>query len=112
MRSQEKKQTPNHCTNRSTLKRNIDTRHWLGVNIPDLDVAYVRFRPHILGDCAFSLTMNVKKTICKAEKTANPLMRVWDDHAASTREPLECSFGMLKNRFMVRKVGYKLQHED
>lgn len=52
------------------------------------------------------------KTTSQQEKTANPLLSVWDTRASPTRQHIECSFGILKMRFEMLKFGVRLHHED
>lgn len=97
---------------RSSLKRNIDDKTWLGDGIPDLVISGIPVRPYLVGDCAFTLDKNMMKTTTVREQQVNPVLRTWDSIASQTRKPVECAFGMLKNRFQALKNGIRLQHED
>lgn len=97
---------------RSALRAKIREGAWLGTETPDLVVGDVKIRPYLMGDCAFTLDTFMMKTSSKTEQNANPILKSWDPIAANTRKPIECSFGMLKNRFEVLRVGVKMLHED
>lgn len=97
---------------RSKLKDMIDKGEWLGGEVPSLKIGDVHVRPYLLGDCAFPLGTNMMKTTTSTQQSANPDLRIWERHAADTRKPIECAFGILKNRFMCLKEGLRLHHED
>ena len=52
------------------------------------------------------------KTASKTEIQCNSELQFWDSIASSTRKPVECAFGILKNRFPVLMNGVRLHHED
>ena len=52
----------------SELKRQISSGRWLGDNVPSLNILGTLVRPYLLGDCAFSLSVNMMKTTSKREQ--------------------------------------------
>ena len=96
---------------RSVLHQMITSGKWLA-NIPSLYIGDIEVRPYLLGDCAFSLAKHMMKTCSKDELAANPTLHEWEKRASSTRKPVECTFGILKNRFSALKTGLRLKHED
>ena len=92
---------------RSSLKRNIDNNIWLGDDVPSLHIAGVPVRPDIIGDCAFFLDIHMMKSCSEAEMNASPILRTWSSMASSTRKPIECSFGVLKDCFSTLKNGHR-----
>lgn len=97
---------------RSMLKKNIDDGVWLGAEIDNMDIAGVKVRPYLMGDCAFSLSINVMKTTSEKEQRCNPVLKEWEGPASCTRKPIECAFGMLKGKFAILKEGIRLLHEN
>lgn len=97
---------------RSMLRSNIDSEKWMGAAILDLVVSSIPIRPYLMGYCAFTLNVNMMKTASSREKVANPVLKHWNEIASQTRKPVECAFGMLKQRFLVVKKGVRLYHED
>lgn len=97
---------------RSTLKINIENGTWLGATVPDLMIANLAVRPYLVGDCSFQLSVNVMNICTEREKNTNPIRRIWDKVASTTRKQVECAFGMLKQRFPVLKEGVRLHHKD
>eukprot|EP00737_Agarophyton_chilense_P005228 gb/GEZJ01007528.1/.p1 GENE.gb/GEZJ01007528.1/~~gb/GEZJ01007528.1/.p1 ORF type:complete len:114 (-),score=5.75 gb/GEZJ01007528.1/:352-693(-) len=77
---------------RSSLKRNIDEGLGLGAQITVLRLADIAIRPYLLGDCAFTLNMNMLKTTTVTEQVVNPVLKHWDSIAIQTRKPVECAF--------------------
>jgi len=98
--------------NRSALKKKIDDGAWLGGDIKSLQIGDIQVRPYLLGDCAFSLQTNIMKSSSKQEIAADPSLASWDAIASATRKPVECAFGITKNRFPSLKYGIRLWDED
>ena len=52
------------------------------------------------------------KTTTTTQQEADQTIAMWEHIAAATRNPIECAFGILNNRFSVLKSGLQLHHED
>ena len=98
--------------NCSKLKRLIESDQCLGPEIASLRIGTVHIRPYLIGDCAFNLGKNVMKTATVRQLIGNADIRMWEKHATKARKPIECAFGILKNRFPVLSSGILLHHED
>lgn len=84
---------------RSYIKTALNSGTWCGAHIPSLHIVNAEVRPYIMGDSAFRLSSNVMKTSSRAEMARNPYLSEWEWRASATRKPVECAFGILKNRF-------------
>ena len=96
----------------SSLKSKMDNGTWPGKEIPSLFIDSIQVIPCLVGDGAFRLSPNVLKSFstkkscdCETKKLCNYLQ-------SATRMPVECAFGMLKNRFSSLKSGVRVWHED
>lgn len=97
---------------RSHLKSVLTTGEWCGETVPSLYIDGIEVRPYVISDCAFSLPKHVMKTSSKDELRANNELAEWDRGAATTRKPVECTFGILKNRFSTLSSGINMHHAD
>lgn len=98
--------------NQSRLKHMIDTGQWIGSEVPNLKIGRELIRPYLIGDCAFPLSSNMMKTTSTRQQAANPTLKIWERSASSARKPIECAFGILKNRFRRLLDGFFLRNED
>ena len=80
----------------SELKRQISSGRWLGDDVPSLNLSGTLVRPYLLGDCAFSLSVNMMKTTSKREQKVDFDLKEWEKVASRARKPVECAFGTLK----------------
>lgn len=96
----------------SRLRSLITSGEWLGADIPSLTIGDVDIRPYLIGDCAFRLTRHMMTTTSSTQQAAQPPLARWEVVASMTRKPIECAFGILKNRFACLKLGIRMHHED
>jgi len=80
-------------------------------NIKSLQIGTVEVWPYLLGSCAFALQKNMMKSSSKVEIAADQDLATWDTIASPTRKPVECAFGITKNRFSILKYGIRYKHE-
>lgn len=97
---------------RSNLRKMMDSGQWCGSDIPSLFIDGIEVRPYIMGDGAFTLSSQLMKTCSKAEMAKSQDLVGWETRASSTRKPVECAFGILKNRFSTLSTGVMLENED
>eukprot|EP00171_Calliarthron_tuberculosum_P002949 IDg2949t1 len=97
---------------RSRLKGLLSSGKWCCPDFPSLLIGIIEVRPYIMGDGAFKLSPSVMKTCSKDEIAANPHLAEWEKRASATRKPVECAFGILKNRFSTLLHGLMFEHED
>lgn len=97
---------------RSKLHHLIQSGMWCGQDIPSMKIGGVDIRPYIMGDGAFALTPRLMKTCSRSEMESSAQLAEWEKIASATRKPVECAFGMLKNRFTTLMNGVMLEHED
>ena len=97
---------------RSRLRTLINRKQWPPAHCPSLQIGNVSVKPYLIGDCAFSLEEHMMKTMTVVQQRNRQEFRLWEHHASQARKPIECSFGILKNRFMRLKDGIYFHHED
>lgn len=90
----------------------IQTGSWLGNDVVSMWIGEAKVRSFILTDCAFPLSRNVMRTTSVKQQNVNSNMLIWERVASETRRPVECAFGILKNRFRCIKDGISFHHED
>ena len=98
--------------NTSDLKRLIDDGRWIGTDVPSLQIGNVHVRPYLMDDCAFVLARNMITTASIRQQNANKELILWDLVASATRKPIECVFGIVKNRFPILRTGIRFTDED
>lgn len=52
------------------------------------------------------------KKSSEAERRKITTLTHWENVAATTRKPIECAFGMLKNKFKNIQAGVRSLHDD